>query len=513
MLNNNSIYFNGIKGLLKADVQLNYEDWQIEEVYKCRENISYMLEKYCKIVHQHRGEVNFNLYDFQKRFIDIINKNNNILGLVPRQSGKTSAIVGYIVHYAIFNKNKNIGIIADRLQTSRKILKTIKDMFKRLPEWLKPGIEEWNKTTVILANGVKIMADATSENSLVGESISLLVVDEVAKINPNLFQDFMDSVMPTISSSPSAKIVMFSTSRGLNHWYKLVSEARTGKTDWTLFEVKWNEVPGRDENFKKKILAKYDETHWMQEYCNEFLGSSGSLISMVKLQAMPHNIPLVEKYDKKFKIYELPKKENNYFLICDYAEGIEQDYSTIHVMKQFFNKFKQVAVYKDNTIKPREFAGVKKIIGEYYNNGLVIGESNSIGQDSLNELFETYEYENIFWDLENKRTIGLKSTKKTKRLGNTYLKKFIENDKFEIVDFETINELSTYVQKGSSYEADTNCHDDLVTPLSMFSYLVNNELFVDWWVDNYEMRKNDLQIEIDDILPVFSNNHEDFEDY
>lgn len=506
----NKKYFMGIRGLIKEDVEFDFEPWHIQEIYKCKNDIEYLLSKYCKVVHQHRGEINFDLYNFQKEFIKTIQNNNRVLGLVPRQAGKTTTIVGYCIHFILFNKNKNVGILADRLQTSRKILATIKDMYKRLPEWLQVGVVEWSKTSVKFANGVKIIADATSENSLVGEAMSLLIVDEVAKISSNVFKDFMDSVMPTISSSPSAKIIMFSTPRGLNHWYKLISDARFKRSNYALFECQWNDVPGRDQSFKDAILADNDESYWLQEFECEFLGSSDSLISMKVLKNLVHLDPNETRYENKFKVYERPAENQQYFLICDYAEGLEQDSSTIQVFRRNIeNQFEQVAVYKDNTIKPREFAKIKFYIAEYYNNGLIIGESNSIGEESLNELFEL-EYENIFYDFDNKNKIGLKQTKKTKSLGCTYLKRNIENNKFKINDFETIQELSTFVKRKNSYEAEEGKHDDLVMPLVTFSYLMNNETFADWYIsDNYNVRLNDVEIQRQDLLPNFIYDGED----
>lgn len=504
-----SIYFNGIVGLLKDGVELEYEDWQIQEIYKSKNNIEYLLTNYGRIVHQHRGEVAFDLYDFQKRFIKTIQENNRVVGLVPRQSGKTSAIVGFCIHFIIFEKNKNIGILADRLQTSRKILATIKDMFKRLPLWIKPSVLEWNKTMIKFSNGIKIMADATSENSLVGESMSVLIVDEVAKINGNLFEDFSNSVMPTISSSPSAKIIMFSTSNGLNHFYKLWKNAQLKDNEWVPFEVKWNEIPGRDESFKHKIIKAHGENHWLQEYCNEFLGSSNSLISMTKLQSMPYETPIHKQYNDNFLIYELPIPDKKYYFICDSSEGLQQDFSTIQIFKYQDSKFIQAAVYKDNTSKPREFANIIHMISEYYNNALIIGESNSIGSEVLNELFSELENDNLYFDVNEKDKLGVKMTKSVKRLGCSYLKKFIENDQIIINDFDTINQLSTFISKNNSYEADSGCNDDLVTPLVILSYLINNELFAEWWVDKYNIRTMDTKVFQEDLLPFFINVDDD----
>lgn len=496
-------YYNNIRGLLKADIEQEFTEYQVKEIYKCRTDISYFLEKYVKVVHQERGRVPFKLYDFQKKFISEIETHNRILGLISRQAGKTVGISGYLLHYVIFNSDKNVGIVANKGATARKILKGIKNMLKTLPEWLQVGVIQWDQSAITLGNGCAILTDNTSSDSFTGESISILVVDEVAKIEGNLFTDFFDSAMPTVSSSKTAKVIMFSTAKGLNHFYKIWTDAKNGVNEFFPFQIEWDEVPGRDLAWKEKIIGAFGENHFLQEYDNKFMGSSDSLIAMKKLQAMPHSIPIEKMYDDRFSIYEAPIKEENYYLICDYGEGLEQDYSTIQVMKRKGKtKFKQVAAYRDNVLKAREFATIKKLIGEYYNEGIVVGESN-IGKESLNELFEELEYENVFFDLEEKNKIGLYQTKKTKKLGCTYLKKFIENDYFEIVDFDTINEISTFVSKKSSYEADKGCHDDLVIPLMMFAHLLNNETFVDWYVDDFNMRATDVEIDKDDILPCF----------
>lgn len=497
-----NIFYNNIKNLLKSDVKLELKEWQIQEIYKCKNDISYFLETYVKVVHQDRGKVPFKLYDFQKKFIDVIKNNNRVLGLISRQAGKTVGISGYVLHYTIFNKDKNIGIVANKGSTARKILKGIKNMYKTLPVWLQVGIEVWDKSAITLGNGCQIMTDNTSSDSFTGESIALLIVDEVAKIEANLFKDFFDSAMPTVSSSKSAKVIMFSTAKGLNHWYKLWTDAKNNVNEFTPFQIEWFEVPGRDDEWKEKIIKTFTESHFLQEYDNKFMGSSDSLISMKKLQSMPHSIPIEIKNDNRFNIYEYPEENAQYFLLCDYAEGLEQDSSSIQIVKKIEEKFKQVGRYKDNTSKPREFALIKKMIGEYYNEGLVIGESN-LGKESLNELHEELEYENIFFDLEEINKIGLRMTTKTKKLGCSYLKKFIENNKFEIVDFDTINELSTFISKKNSYEADTGCHDDLVIPFILFAYLLNQELFIDWWIDEYTMRSSDTIVEKEDLLPIF----------
>jgi hypothetical protein len=165
-------------------------------------------------------------------------------------------------------------------------------------------------------------------------------------------------------------------------------------------------------------------------------------------------------------------------------------------------KWKQVATFRDNLIKTNEFDGLIDQIAKYYNDALVIVESNSYGREILNRIVYEQEYENVFFEQDNK-DFGLRMSRQTKDIGNSYLKSNIEDGVFELQDYETISELSKYVRKANTYKADDGHHDDLVTPLVLFSYFISNKENIINWIGDFETTKSRMNQMIEsDLLPV-----------
>lgn len=505
------MFYNGVNNLLKADIKLEYTKDQIKEIVKCKNNIGYFLETYVKITNIDEGLVPFRLYDYQKGFIDIINEENRVIGLQSRQSGKTITIAGYIVHYIIFNSDKYVAILANKGRTARAILTKIKNMYKSLPIWLQQGVYEYNKGSITLGNRTIIIAEATSDDGIRGDSCALLYIDETAFIDNNIWSVFWKSTYPTISSSKTAKIIMSSTPHGLNHFYKLWTDAINKKNGFSTYEVLWKKVPNRDEDWKIQTIKEIGQDDFDQEFACEFMGSAGTLISGQCLKNMVFTDPIESTYDKKFKIYEYPKEDHQYVIFADFGEGDSGDYSTCQVIDVTEHPWKQIAVYRDNKILYREMPAILDKIGLYYNTALIIGESNNLGMSILDDLNYDYEYDNLFYgDIRETKIgpadyFGIKMTKRSKKIGNRYLKQYAENNSLIIQDFDTIEELSNYIKVRNSYEADEGKHDDLVTPLVIFSYFMQNKEWVDDWLElgrNFSKRKKTLEEVEENLLPV-----------
>ena len=509
-----NIFYEGIKNLLKSDIKQEYSSLQIQEIIRCKTDIVYFLKTYVKIINLDKGLVPFKLYDYQKEFIELTQNNKRVIALQSRQSGKTITICGYILHYMIFNDFKYIAILANKGRTARSILTKIKNMYKSLPLWIQQGVSEWNKSNIVLGNKTEIIAEATSESSIRGDSVSLLYIDECAFISENLWTPFWNSTYPTISSSKNSKIIMSSTPFGLNHFYKLYIDAKNNINGYRHFEVFWNRVPNRDNEWKEKIITEIGLQRWLQEFECQFQGSAGTLIDGSTLQNLVFINPVETRFDNKFKIFEYPQKDHNYVMFADFGEGGGGDATVFQIIDISDNIWKQVAVFRDRDLLYREVPAVMAKIGEFYNSALIVGESNNIGLGILDELNEEYEYENLFFGdiIENpkKGTIshveyfGIKMTKKSKSYGNRYLKGYIEGHKLLINDFETIGELSTYIKIKNSYEAEQSKMDDMVTPLVLFSYFMQNKEWVEQWldIDAYTKRKTTEEMIEDELLPL-----------
>jgi hypothetical protein len=504
----NNKYFHGNSKLRAAEYSHNYTDDELIEVYKCSNDFIYFCVNYIKIVDQDSGKlIPFDLYEYQKQLFDVYDKNNRVIVLAPRQSGKSVFTIAYLLWFSLFNEFKNIVLIANKEKTARKTLKKLKEMYTNLPFFLKQGVTEWNKLNISFENGSNIYAEATAASGNRGDTVSILYIDECAIIDSGIWEDFYSAVYPTIASVKSAKIIISSTPKGYNFFYQLWTMASNNQNDYKPFRVKWNEVPGRDEDYKIKTIAALGGgakglRKWRQEYECFFVGSGGSLIEGEVLEKLNPAIILEDRMDKSFLIYEYPEENSNYIIISDVAEGVGEDYSTCQIFKILNRKYKQVATYRNNEIKTNEFDLIIDQIARYYNNALSIVESNSYGREILNRLVFDDEYENVFFEADS-NDYGLKMTKQSKAIGNSYLKTNVETGIFELVDFETISELSKYIKKNKTYQADSGQHDDLVTPLVLFSYFLSKRRNIEDWL-NVE---TDIQSKVreriqEELLPI-----------
>lgn len=502
-------YFNNDINLKAANVKYDFTTEELSELLKCSSDFIYFCTKYIKIVDQDKGEViPFNLYEYQIRLFEAYNTNNRIIVLAPRQSGKSIFTIAYLLWYATFNELKNIVLVANKEKTAKKTLKKLKEMYKNLPFFLKQGIVGWNQMSIEFENGTCIYADATSASGNRGDTVSILYIDEAAIIEPNLWEEFYTSVYPTIAQVKTAKIILSSTPKGFNFFYNLWNLAINNQNDYNPFRVYWNEIPGRDETYKRKTIGalgggERGERKWRQEYECSFVGSGGTLIKGEALEKLNSEAILESRMDDCLHIYQYPEENASYILVSDVAEGVGNDYSTCQIMKvKSESKLEQVAVYKNNSIKTNEFDLVVNNLGLFYNNALVIVESNTYGREILNRLVYDQDYPNVFYP-KDRDDYGIRMTSSSKKIGNSYLKSNIEDEHFEIIDLDTITELSKYVKKGDSYAADSGQHDDLVTPLVILSYFMSNKDNIESWLEVSYDCAGDFRNRIEDELLPF----------
>jgi len=205
------------------------------------------------------------------------------------------------------------------------------------------------------------------------------------------------------------------------------------------------------------------------------------------------------------KVYEKPVKDHEYIMTVDVSKGRGQDYSTFTVIDVSQRPFKQVAVYRNNNISPLLYPNIIYKYANLYNEALCVVENNDAGMLVAVGLYQDLEYENMFLESAIKSdAIGVTMTRKVKRIGCSSIKDIIENNKLQVVDEETILELSTFVSKGVSYEASEGNHDDLMMNLVMFGYFVSTQSFG----DNFDMNIKNLLFEermaqIEEDLPPF----------
>ena len=481
----------GNPNLKKAHSKSRFTKKQIEEVLKCLDEPKYFIENYLKIVTIDKGLVPFEMYDFQRDMVDTFHANRFSICKLPRQSGKSTIIVSYLLHYVLFNDNVNVAILANKSSTARDLLGRLQLAYEYLPKWMQQGVLNWNKGSIELENGSKIIAASTSSSAVRGSTFNIIFLDGFAYVPNNIAEEFFSSVYPTISSGQSSKVMIVSTPHGMNMFYKMWMDATNKRNDYVPIEVHWSEVPGRDEAWKEQTIRNTSEAQFQTEFECEFLGSVDTLINASKIKTMAVVNPLIKSLNGTLDVYEKPIKGNIYVMTVDVSRGIGNDYSAFVIIDATKAPYRIVAKYKDNEIKPLLFPSIMKKVADAYNQAFILIEINDLGQQVADAMQFELEYENMLMVTQRGRSgqvlgggfsgrgsqLGLRMTKGTKRIGTSNLKSLIEGDKLIIQDFEIIAELSTFISKGKSFEAESGASDDLVMCLVIFSWLANQRYF------------------------------------
>jgi len=508
-MNQNELYLGNPK-LKRANVPIEFTQEQVSEYIKCKSDPVYFAKNYIQIVSLDAGLIPFDMYPFQEKLI--INFHNNRFNIckMPRQTGKSTTVISYLLHYALFNDSVNIGILANKAATARELLGRLQLAYENLPMWLQQGVLVWNRGSVELENGSKILAASTSASAVRGMSFNIIFLDEFAFIPNHIADEFFSSVYPTISSGSSTKVIIVSTPKGMNHFHKIWHNAERKRNEYIPTEVHWSEVPGRDAKWKEQTIANTSAQQFQQEFECDFLGSSDTLISSSKLKILVYDDP-ISRTNNGLDVYENPEKQHDYILTVDVSRGTNNDYSAFTVIDITTVPYKVVAKYKNNEIKPMLFPSIVYDVAKAYNKAYCLIEINDIGDQVANILHFDLEYDNILMCAMRGRAgqivgsgfsgkksmLGVRMTSAVKKVGCSNLKAMIEEDKLILNDYDIISELTTFVQRNSSFEAEDGCNDDLSMCLVIFSWLATQPYFKEM-TDNdvrkriYEEQKNQI---------------------
>lgn len=476
--------YKGNPNIKGVGVKQNFTPTQLQEYLRCASDPVYFIKTYVKIVSIDEGFVPFDLYPYQERLINTFHNNRFVIAKIGRQSGKSVTCVSYLLWCILFNNDFSVAILANKGKTALQILSRLQRSYEALPKWLQQGTALFNKGSMELENGSRIVASASSADSIRGDSFNIVFLDEFAFVPDNVAEDFMRGVYPTISSGKTSKIFIVSTPNGLNHYYKEWSRAESGKSDYVAFPVHWSEVPGRDAKWKAEQIRNGSEEQFAQEFETEFLGSADTLISSTYLRNLhgTEKDPIFSK--NNLDIYFNPEKDHKYFISVDVGRGRGLDYSVFNVIDVTDYPYKQVAKYRSNDISHLLLPSEVEKAARAYNNAMVLVELNDAGTEVANILYQDLEYENIFSvKVTNTRyDLGLTQTKRSKQVGCSNIKDLVETNKLIISDLDTIIEMSTFVKKRKlngtfSYEADNGAHDDLMMSMVNFAWAVQQPQF------------------------------------
>jgi hypothetical protein len=500
----------GNPNLKKANTQIEFTQEQILEFVKCKDDPVYFAKNYVKIVSLDEGLVGFDPYHFQEKLITNFHKNRFNICKMPRQTGKSTTVVAYLLHYLIFNDSVNIGILANKAATARELLGRLATAYENLPKWMQQGIIAWNKGNIELENGSKILAASTSASAVRGMSFNILFLDEFAFVPNHIADSFFASVYPTITSGKNTKVIIVSTPHGMNHFYRMWHDAEKGRNEYIPTDVHWSEVPGRDEKWKAQTIANTSEQQFKIEFECEFLGSVDTLIAPSKLKNFVYENPI--KRNAGLDVYEESLENHDYVITVDVARGVSEDYSAFVVVDITSFPHKIVAKYRNNEIKPMLFPNIIYEVAKNYNGAYILCEVNDIGDQVASLLHYDLEYQNVLMcsmrgragqivgqGFSGKKTqLGVKMSKTVKKVGSLNLKTMIESDKLLFKDYEIISELTTFISKHNSFEAEEGCNDDLAMCLVIYAWLVAQDYFKELTDQDirkrlYEEQKNQIE--------------------
>lgn len=500
--------------LKRAGVKIEWTQDQIKEYVKCSEDPVYFALNYVKIVNVDLGLVPFKMWEFQKHMLETFHKNRFVVCKMPRQVGKSTTIIAYLLHQILFRDNTSVAMLANKGATARELLSRLQLAYENLPIWLQQGIVTWNKGNIELENGSKVLAAATSSSAVRGGSFNILFLDEYAFVPNNQADQFFNSVYPTISSGKTSQVLVVSTPNGLNHFYRMWSDATNKRSNYVPIEVHWSQVPGRDEKWKEETIRNTSLEQFRVEFETEFVGSSHTLISSSKLKTLVFNNPV--RQDNKLDILEEPQKDHTYVVTVDVARGQGLDYSAFSIIDVTSIPYKQVAKYRDKEISPLLYPTLIFNAATAYNNAYVLVEINDIGQQISDILHHELEYENLVkiqikprqgqqmsFGHTKKIQFGVKTSVTTKRIGCSNLKTLIESDKLSINDADTIMELMTFVATRETFAAEEGSHDDLAMTLVIFAWFIAQRNFRESLNGDIRavLQREQLNISQEDLVP------------
>ena len=527
MVKSNEGYL-GNANLKAVGVEVEFTKDQVEEYQKCFSEPLHFIKNHVKIVTLDHGLVTFKPWDFQENLIEKVHDNRFIICKFPRQTGKSTTVISYLLHYVLFNSDVRVAILANKQQTAHELLHRLKLAYEHLPKWLQQGVVEWNKGSIVLENGAKIIASATSSSAVRGGSFNMIFLDEFAYVPHGVAEEFFSSVYPTISSGKETKVLIVSTPKGMNMFYKLWTNAVNKRNEYIPIEVQWNQVPGRDEAWKKQTIANTSEEQFKVEFECDFIGSTNTLVSTSKLKNLVFEDP-IKSSDDGLRIYEYPEEDRIYSMAVDVSRGQGLDYHAFTVVDVTELPYKVVCTFKNNEMPPMVLPDLINKIAIQYNEAFVLVEVNDIGGQVADSLCQDLEYENVLRTASRGHRgqelssgfqagskPGIKTSVSVKRIGCANFKSLIEEDKLIIRDINIIEEISTFISKKGSFQADTGHHDDLVMTLVILGWMMSQSYFKE--LTDSDIRKTLYESQIkqmeEDLLPFgFSTTEDGFGDY
>jgi len=476
-----AVSYNGNRSLKKPKTEMKMTPLHKIEYEKCEKDFLYFRYNYCFIMTK-EGLARPESRSYQKDLEEALKDGEDLVILFSRQSGKTISTSTYLLWLFAFRDNPTtIGIVANKASGSKEVIGKLKKILLELPIWMTPNIEVWNKTQIESESRNRVLTDVPSGDAFRGFTVNVVYVDEAAYIPLNDWEEFTDSIFPTMNSLAFKQTILTSTANGMNHWKQIVDGARNGNNGYRLISNNWEEVPHYDkkgnpldpDKYKEITIKRFGEKFFAQTEENEFLGSADTLLSSDTLKRLEAKNPIKENTVLNgIKIYEEPKPKNHYIVAVDPAkDGLDSfAIQVINITKFPFVQAASAKLDVDYLMMPESL----NELGNYYNEAFMIIENNEgAGQSIADMMYGEYEYENLYRDRDPqdkkyKKYPGFRTTTKSRPSIINMMRVFIEENKLIINDEDTIKEFYNFINKsGKKFEADEGYHDDMVMALAI----------------------------------------------
>jgi len=479
MSTSNKEYYLGNQNLPTDRARFEYTPEMIRNLKKAKKNLLYFAENFFYIVNLDTGRQTITLHRCQKRALRKMRDDRFIILLASRQCGKTTMMTIYALWNACFNDDQKVLIVANKEGTAIEIFQRIRLAYEELPNWLKPGVKEYGKTSMTLANGSRIGISTTTGTAARGQSVNCLILDELAFIDTHLVEPFWKSVYPIISSSKKSKIFIASTPNGTeNLFYNLYNGAETGDNGWTPERIDWWEVPGRDEEWKNQTIKTLGSSETFdQEFGNVFLQTGESVIDEELLEILRLTVkkPSHVLEDGHYKLWSTPEDDHIYSVGVDISEGVGLASSVIQILDiTDLTNIIQVGVYAHDKISPYNFTTKLHEILQQWGAPLALIERNNCGAQVVDTLRNKYGYEGIVTYMPSSKKIdpnrlGVLAHTNTKYKGVVNMRYWMNHLKcVSIQDTATVHELKNFVRYPNGtwrHRAGTDLYDDRVMSL------------------------------------------------
>lgn len=517
-----------------------------EKFLKVWNNPYLFCKNFMKIKNKSGVDVPFAFNELQRDFLN--NKEKFSIILKSRQLGFSVMVCAYSIYLAITKPNSVCMLLSMSDSSTRAIYAKLKQIYMSIPNGIRPKLIRNNRSELQLANGSIISASTLGRNDQGrGNTADLIHISEFAFVKSDIASKQLLSLEQTLNAT--GMLIVETTAQGLNFFHNMYQKSKRKENSyksffynyidgaemfleqyeeyWKIWESQHNgktfSVNDLDEE-EQEIMKNYKGVtlkmlcwrrlkinnssvdQFNQEYPITddvaFVSTGASVFDnkrvttvlqaillnktkyIKKSEVMDLPMELLKFYGKSFFMYKIPTVGERYFIGVDTSEGLGKDYSTCVVLDR---NGEEVAMFKNNKIKPYMFAAIVNELGRYYNKAYLVVEKASGGHSVIERLRYEYKYMNLSkyksYDKFNTVVItyGFDTNTKTKSLIINDLRESFDKGQLLLHSAEILEEMKVFeVNDNGSMGAMSGYHDDLVMGLSLALSGLSSGMYYKW---------------------------------